>query len=321
MDNQLSIPDNSYDVVIIGGGPAGASCALYTARAKLSAVVLDKSPASSALASTSRIANYPGVRGEVNGAELLSTIRAQAEDFGARFIRTTAVGVNFEVEPKLVYTQEGVFAARAVVIATGSMSRKARVPGEEQFLGRGVSYCATCDAAFYVDQEVAMIGDSDIAVEEALFLTRFAKTVHLIAPGAQLRAWKELVQSAEENERIVIHLETKLQEIYGDEAVQGIRVIDASGESKTIPLYGVFILLPGTAPTTEFLGGAVPLTELGCVAVDEEKQTVVPGVYAIGDVTCTHIKQAIIAASDGVMAALAIDKYLNQRERVKLDYK
>ncbi len=313
--------DSIYDVIIIGSGPAGASCAIYTARARLRTLVLDRSPVSGALAVTSKIANYPGVRGEVPGGNLAQTMRDQATDFGADFVRTGVVGVDFEADPKQIFTGDGVFSGRAIVIATGAMGRKERVPGEEEFLGRGVSYCATCDAAFFSDQEVAVIGDTDVAIEESLFLTRFADRVHLIAPRTELKAWKELADSALENDKITIHYGARLREINGNGMVSGVTVFNSDGDMETINVNGVFVLLTGAAPTTEFLGDSLKLTDDGCIMVDAERMTPIPGVYAVGDCTCRHIKQAVIAAADGVTAALAIDKYLNKRDRIKVDYK
>lgn len=313
--------ENIYDVIIIGSGPAGSSCALYTSRAKLNTVVLDRSPVAGALAITSKIANYPGVRGEVDGKALAETIRLQAMDFGAEYLRASVIGVDFESEPKKVYTSENIYLGRTVVIATGAMGRKDRVPGEEEYLGRGVSYCATCDAAFFAGREVAAIGDTDIAVEEAIFLTRFADQVHLIAPKSELNAWRELSESAQENYKISIHYNSRLKEIIGDEMVTAISITGPDNGIATIPVDGVFVLLTGTAPTTEFLANALPLTDAGCLAVNAEKETAIEGVYAVGDVTCRHIKQAVVGAADGVIAALAIDKYLNKRKRIKLDYR
>lgn len=309
-----------HDVIIIGGGPAGASCAIYTSRARLTTLVLDKSASAGALGLTSKIANYPGVRGEVQGLALVETMRAQAKDFGSEFARSTVVGVDFEMEPKVIYTSDSVYAARTVVVATGSMGRKARVPGEEKLIGRGVSYCATCDAAFYIDKEVAVVGDSDLAVEESLFLTRFARRVHLIVSHKELQSWRELTAAVVENPSITIHYQVRLAEIVGDDMVGGLQLAEPTGDVDFLPVDGVFILLTGTSPTTDFLAGALPLTENGCIQVDTERNTPIPGVYAIGDVTCTHIKQAAVAAADGVIAALSIDKYLNRRERVRVDY-
>lgn len=313
--------DEVYDVVIIGGGPAGSTCALYTSRAKLKTVVLERSLNASALAMTPKIANYPGVAGEVPGTELLETMRKQAQEFGAEYIRATVIGVDFESDPKFVYTSDSVFAGRTVVVAAGSMGRSDRLPGEDEYIGRGVSYCATCDAAFFAEKEVAVIGDTDTALEEAIFLTRFAKCVHIIAPRLELKAWRELIESVLENDKIVIHYGMNTSEILGNSFVDGIKVIDAKGIEQRIEVDGVFIFLTGTAPTTDFLRGSLPLSENGCIIVDSDKSTKVPGVFAIGDMICSHIKQAVVAAADGVVAALSIDKHLNKRERVKMDYR
>lgn len=313
--------DGIYDVIVIGSGPAGAACAIYTARARLKTLVLDRSPSSGALAVTSKIANYPGVRGELVGETLVETMREQSRDFGAEFVRAGVIGVDFSVEPKQVFTTEGVFSGRTVVVATGAMGRKERVPGEEEFLGKGVSYCATCDAAFFTDQEVAVVGETDIAAEESLFLSRFASRVHLLAPREELKAWKELADSVLENEKITVHYSTRLREITGNEFVDGVTVFNSDGKLASMAVSGVFVLLAGASPTTEFLGNALPLTDDGCVMVDYERMTPIPGVYAIGDCTCRHIKQAVIAAADGVTAALAIDRHLNKRDKIKVDYK
>ena len=310
-----------YDVIVIGGGPAGASCALYTSRARLKTIVLDKSSTASALAMTAKIANYPGVRGEVPGAQLIETIRAQAMDFGAKFVQTGVAGADLKADPKLVFTSEGTFAGKTVVISTGAMGRKERVPGEEEFIGRGVSYCATCDGAFFTNREVAVVGDGEFALEEALFLTRFAARVHLIASRPDLRASDDLVDLIVADENITIHYNTRFREVIGDDLVTGIKVAGPERSQRVIPVEGVFILLSGMAPTTDFLGGVLPLTMDGCLSVDSEKSTVIPGVYAVGDVTCNHVKQAVVAAADGVIAALAIDKYINKRGKIKVDYK
>lgn len=309
-----------YDVLIIGGGPAGLACALYAARARHRTVVLDGSSAAGALANAAKVANYPGVSGPVPGAELLGVMRKQAAEFGAEYVRKGVTSVDFASEPRLVCTSDELYAGRAVVVATGALGRKTRVPGEEEFLGRGVSYCATCDAAFFAGQDVAVIGDSDVALEDALFLTRFASVVHLVAPRRELRAERDLAEAAAREEKIRIHYGARLREIAGDGALSQVLVTASDGADMGIPVSGVFVHLTGTAPTTDFLAGALPLTDEGCIVVDADKSTPVAGVYAVGDVTCKRTKQAVIAAADGVVAALAIDQYLNKRSRIKLDY-
>lgn len=312
--------DDAYDVVIIGGGPAGLSCALYTARAKLNTLVLDRAPGAGALASTAKIENYPGVMGPVAGAELLDTIRTQATHFGANYSKNAVMAVDLVSETKTFYTPAGTYHGRTAVIATGSLGRHEKIEGEDEYLGKGVSYCVTCDAAFFKDRVAGVVGQNEVALEEALFLARFAKLVHLVTPLNRLKGTTELLDEIMSTPNIVTHIGKKARRIVGNQVVTGILVSDASGSESTLPLEGVFMLLSGTAPITDFLGGSLKLLEEGCIDVDCNYATNLPGVYAVGDVTCLHPKQAIIAAGEGVVAALAIDKFLSSRERAKVDY-
>ncbi len=309
-----------HDVVVIGGGPAGLSCALYTSRARLSTLVIDRSPGAGALASTDKIANYPGVPGPVGGPELLDTMRNQATAFGAEYHRATVTAVDVTSEPKVIYTSEGMCTARAVVIATGAKGREEKIEGESEFTGRGVSYCVTCDAPFYVDRIAAVVGHDDYAIEEALFLSRFARQVLLICPKSRLSAATDLLTEVTAAPNVVVHTNLRAVRVVGDDVVTGIVVRDGEQNEETIEVDGVFMLLSGTKPITDFLGGAVRLTPEGCIEVDCNCATSIPGVYAVGDVTCVHPNQAIIASAEGVIAALAVDRYLSGRERVKVDY-
>ena len=312
--------DEIYDVVIIGGGPAGLSCALYTARGKLSTVVLDKSPGAGALAYASKIANYPGIQGEIPGSELLDVIREQAVGFGANYVKTTVAGVDLESDTKVVYANDGVFSARSVVISTGARGRASRVEGEDQFVGMGVSYCVTCDAAFYKDRTAAIVGYDEFALEEALFLARFAENVQIINPKSSFNASVDMLNDIDNTPNIVTSIGLSVTKVVGEQFVTGIEVEDREGNSSLIPLDGVFMLLGGSSPITDFLAGAVKTCEGGCIDVDCDYATNIPGVYAVGDVTCLHPNQAIIAAGGGVVAALAIDRYLSGRKRAKVDY-
>lgn len=312
--------DEIYDVAIIGGGPAGLSCALYTARGKLSTVVLDKSSGAGALAYASKIANYPGVSGEVPGSQLLDTMREQAISFGANYIKTMAAAVNLESDTKMVYTNDGVFSARTVVISTGSRGRTSRIEGEDAFVGLGVSYCVTCDAAFYKDRVAGIVGYDEFALEEALFLARFAKEVHVICPKSSFIAPTEMLSDIENTPNVTAHFGLNVTRIMGEQFVTGVEVERSGGGTEIIPMDGVFILLGGNAPITDFLAGVINLSESGCIRVDCDYATNIPGVYAVGDVTCLHPNQAIIAAGGGVVAALAIDRYLSERKRTKVDY-
>lgn len=315
-------PDLIYDVVIIGGGPAGSTAGIYTARANLSTLILDKGLTTGALGITSKIANYPGIPGELRGAELLKTMRAQAESFGARYVNDKAIGTDLISNPKVVYGNAGVYPARAVIIATGSLGRSNLIKGEAEFLGRGVSYCAVCDAAFFKDEAVAVAGKNDEAVEEALYLARFASRVTLLCPTPELVASEELIAELKANSKIEVLLGVAIHEIYGNTHVEGIAYAQrgTEGEQK-LEVKGVFIYLQGGVPITDFLQGQIETSAQGCILVDREFQTNVPGVFAVGDVLCQHIKQAVIAAADGATAGIAVEKYLRGRAKMSVDWK
>jgi thioredoxin reductase (NADPH) len=312
--------EKKYDVVIIGGGPGGASAAIYAARARLKTLVIDKGLTAGALGLTHKIANYPGVPEEVTGAELLLTMRAQAESFGAEFVQDKVLTVDLSSDPKVVFAGNGTYTARAVILATGSMGRTKGVTGEAEFLGRGVSYCATCDGAFFQGLEVAVAGNNDEAVEEALHLARFASKVHFLIPTPDLKISPELVQEIESNPVIELHYATRLREIVGDQLVSGVRIAPRSGEATILPVRGAFVYLQGSKPITDFLQGQLPTTEAGCLVVDEQYQTPVPGIFAIGDLLCNHVKQAVVAAADGVISAMAIERYLSGRANLRTDW-
>lgn len=308
-----------YDVVIIGGGPAGASAALYASRAELRTAVLDKSVVAGALGVTSKIANYPGVPQVMTGLELLRIMREQARSFGAEFVTTQVLSADLRANPKEVQTSAGPYRGRTVMVATGKMGRKSKVPGEEEFLGRGVSYCATCDAAFFRDQVAAVIGSSKETLEEAQFLTKFVRKLYVIAPGAKLHGDPEQVEELERNPKVEVRYNQGLREVLGMDSVHGIKV-STRGDEESIAVDGVFIYLPGNLPIIDFLDGQLETTEEGCVKTDRERMTNLPGVYAIGDVTCNFIQQAVVAASDGAIAAMSAEKYLRGRKMAKSDW-
>jgi thioredoxin reductase (NADPH) len=308
-----------YDVVIIGGGPAGATAALYAARANLRTVVLDKSAVAGALGVTSKIANYPGIPTVITGLELLQTMRDQAASFGAEFVGAQVVSTDLLNDPKEAHTSAGLYRGKVIMVATGKMGRKNKVPGEDEFLGRGVSYCATCDAAFFRDQTVAVIGSSEEAVEEALFLTKFVRKLYLVAPGERFHAEPEQLERLEETPRVELRKHQALRAVIGVDVVTGIAVSGPAGD-ETLPVDGVFIYLPGNMPIIDFLDGALETTEQGCVKTDRERATNVPGVYAIGDITCNYIQQAVVAAADGAIAAMSAEKYIRGRAKVHSDW-
>jgi thioredoxin reductase (NADPH) len=309
-----------YDVIIIGGGPAGATAALYTARAGLKTVVVDKGLTTGALGVTGRIANYPGLTEEVMGAELLERMREQARSFGAEFVSDKVIGVDLKNEKKMVFCNQHMLDGRIVIIATGSMGRGTKIKGETEYVGKGVSYCATCDAAFFKDQEVLVAGNSDEAIEEGLYLTRFASRVHFLNPSEELIAPRELVEELEDNPKVTLYKEAKLKEIGGNGKVDSARFELKGAGEQTLPISGAFIYLQGGRPITDFLEGQLEISEKGCLMVDHEQRTSIPGVYAVGDVLCEHIKQVIIAAGEGALAGMSAEKALRGRRQIVVDW-
>lgn len=316
-------PDVDADVVIIGGGPAGCTCALYTARANLKTVLLDKNPSTGALAITSHIANYPGVDRTMTGAGLLDLMRDQAIEYGTDYRRAQVFLLDFSGDTKTVFTGNGTFRARALVLATGAMGRPASFEGEDTFLGRGVSYCATCDGAFYEGREVAVVGVNQEAIEEAQFLTKFASTVHWIT-SSNLSTDDEHAHDLLAEANVKHWPQTKMERIEGEElgAVTGVYVKKRGSDvSEHLPVEGVFIYVAGSKPITDFLTGQeVEFLDDGGVKVDDEMRTNVPGVYAIGDIRNTPYKQVVVAASDGCIAAMALEKDLKGRKSVRVDW-
>lgn len=312
--------DNKYDVIIIGGGPAGSTAAIYSARAGFKTLVIDKGLTAGALGVTSKIANYPGITGEISGADLLAVMREQAISFGAVYVQDKVIGSDIELDEKTVYTNNNTYTSRAVIISTGSMGRGKRVKGEDELLGHGVSYCATCDAPFFKEKEVAVAGNSDEAIEEALFLTRFASKVHFLSPTPELKAPQHLVDLIMENNKIQFYPGAALKEIIGDKKVEGVRFAVRGEGDQTVSVDGAFIYLQGGKPITDFLSGQLEISDSGCLIVNQEFQTAIPAVYAVGDVLCNHVKQAVIAAAEGAVAAISIEKVLNSRKQMVVDW-
>lgn len=300
---------NTYDFIIIGGGPAGLAAGLYAARARMKTVLLEKLTPGGALATTDAVENYPGFR-SITGPDLVEKMVEHATDFGMELRYNEAKSIELDGTDRIVQTDEEPLVAKAVLIASGANINKLGVPGEEEYSGKGVSYCAVCDGAFFRDQEVAVVGGGDAAIDESLYLTRLVSGVTVIHRRDQLRASKILQERAFANEKISFIWDTVVKEIQGDGMVSQLLVENVqSGESSSHPTQGVFVYI-GSKPNTDFVKGLVEMDETGHILADHHMQTSVAGIYAAGDVRAASYRQAVTAAGDGCTAALAAEKYI-----------
>jgi thioredoxin reductase (NADPH) len=294
------------DIAIVGGGPAGLTAALYGARARASTVVFESQLPGGAIITTDWIENYPGMPEGLNGSRIGELMHAHAEKFGARFRTFVRVEKIREESGGFVLSCDDgeEYPARTVILSTGSVPRKLGVPGEVEFTGRGVSWCATCDGALFRGKVVAVIGGGDAAVEEALFLTKFAEKVYLIHRRDELRATKCIQERALANEKIELVLSRIPVEVLGHEGrVTGVRLRSTAGEAdELLPVQGVFEFI-GVHPNSELVSGLVELSGTGWVKIDSSCMTSVPGLFAAGDVTDTPLKQVVTAAGQGATAA------------------
>ncbi|WP_458413636.1 FAD-dependent oxidoreductase [Schinkia sp. CFF1] len=312
--------DEVYDFVTIGAGPAGASAAVYASRARLKTLIIDKAPATGTLAITHKIANYPGVPEELTGQDLLKRMHIQAHNFGTTFVRANVLGVDFSNEEvKLLELPEGTIKAKSVFIAVGAKAPGSKIKGEEEFTGRGVSYCSTCDAAFFKDRVVGVVGDTEEAVHESMALAKFAKEVMLFVPTNRLKGDANTGE-LEKLGNVKIYWNHRLKEIQGNKKVEKLIIRDADKNEAEWSVDGVFLYLAGLKPGTDFLKDAVKCDDEGYVIVDEALHTSVDGVFAGGDARRTLIKQAVISAADGCIAALGADQHVNKRKMMKAQY-
>ena len=301
-------------VVIIGSGPAGFTAAIYAARASLNPLVLAGMYWGGQLVLTSDVENFPGYPEGVLGPDMMNELRAQAERFGAEVRDVDVTRVDFSRRPFIVKTEDEVVTANSVIIATGATAKRMGAIGEEEMFGRGVSTCATCDGWFYRDKEIAVIGGGDSALEEALFLTRFAKKVTVVHRRGTLRASKVLQQRAFVNPKIDFLWNAVVEEVLGNDRVTGLRLRDTvNGEESVLPVDGVFVAV-GHQPNTALFAGQIELDAAGYIAKQDRDTTAtnVPGVFAAGDVRDHRYRQAITAAGDGCKAAMDAERWLEE---------
>ncbi len=303
----------TYDVMIIGSGPAGLSAAIYAARARLSAVVLEKEYMSGGqVLNTYEVDNYPGLPG-IGGYELGMKFREHAEKLGVNIINIEAKHIELEEEGRIkaVFTSREEYRARTLVLAMGAKPRMLGVPGEKQLTGMGVSYCATCDGAFFRDRSVAVVGGGDSAAEDALFLARSCEKVYLIHRREELRAAKSLQERLREFDNIEFVWNTEVTEIRGEEHVESIQLRDTlSGREQVLDVDGIFISI-GSHPNTEIVTKLLRLDESGCICAGENCATEIPGIFAAGDIRTKKLRQIVTAVSDGANAISSAEAYLN----------
>lgn len=299
-----------YDVAVIGAGPAGLTAALYAARARLSTVVVEKMFPGGQAALTDIIENYPGFTEGISGIQLADAIKRQAERFGAEFTNGDVERIEKNDDLFTVFLKGESIKAKTVILAAGAQPRKLGVKGEKEFTGRGISYCATCDGAFYKDKPIAVVGGGDTAIQEALYLTRFASEIYVIHRRDQLRATKVLQERAFKNEKIKFVWDSVVKEIKGEGTVDEVVVENVkTGKLDSLRVDGIFIAI-GHIPNTDFVKDLVQLNEQGYVITDAYMATNVPGIFAAGDMRQKDLRQVVTAVSDGAIAAVEAGKYL-----------
>lgn len=303
--------DILYDCVIVGGGPAGLTAGLYCARAKLNTVLLEKGTLGGQIAITDLVENYPGFPDGISGKELIQRFKSQAERFGLQIVRKEVTGLSKNGKEIHLHLRTGeVVRSKAVIVASGASPRRLGVPGEEEFINRGVSYCATCDGPLFEGVPIAVVGGGDSACQEGLFLTRFGSVVYLIHRRDQLRAQKHLQEKILSHPKVKFLSNKVVVEIKGSEAVEKIILQDTrTGELSELPVEGVFIFI-GLEPNTGFLRGVVDLDERGYVITDSKLRTSMKGVFAAGDCRSGSTGQVAVAVGEGCLAALEVEKYL-----------
>jgi thioredoxin reductase (NADPH) len=303
--------DKDYQLIILGGGPAGLTAGIYASRNRLNTLIIEKALPGGLITMAEWVENFPGFSDGISGLDLAEKMQKQAEKFGVQFQYAEANGLEVKNGQKVVLTTEGDFKAKAVIIACGSDRINLNVPGEKEFIGRGVSYCATCDAAFFKNEPVAVVGGGNSAVSEAIHLAKFASKVIIIHRRDQLRAARVVEDKARSEPKIDFQWNTTVEAIRGTEKVEKLELNNVVTQQKSVlPVSGVFVAI-GQKPNTDFLKGKVLLDPNGYIITNEKMETSVAGILAAGDIRSNSIRQTISAAGDGATAAVYADRYIS----------
>lgn len=308
----------TYDVIIIGAGPAGLSSGLYAARAKMKTLIIERDKTGGQITGTDEVANYPGSIREATGPTLVARMVEQCDEFGAERLKATVESLELTGDVKTVITDKGEYKAKSVILAMGAVPRKLGVSGEQALTGKGVSYCATCDADFFTGLEVYVIGGGDTALEEGMFITKFARKVTVVHRRDAFRAAKSIVEKAKKNPKMDFIYDSGIKEILGDGIVQGFVLENyKTGEVKTIKadendgIMGIFVFA-GYLPETHLVSNSIKLNEAGYILTDENMKTSIPGVFAAGDIRAKSLRQVVTATADGAIAAVQAEKYVDE---------
>ena len=304
--------NREYQVIIVGSGPAGLSAAMYTGRSRLNTLLVEKGVAGGRLNEAELIENYPGFPEGISGLELTQQMHKQAEKYGMEILTAEVSGIELEDKQKVVKTTQGNFKSKAVIITCGSNHITMNVPGEKEYTGKGVSYCATCDAYFFRDRPVAVVGGGNAAINEALYLTKFASKVVVIHRRGELRATPVVQEKALAEPKMEFLWNTVVEEVEGKDTVTRLKLHNVqTGEKSTLDTEGVFVAI-GIKPATDIFKGTLALDDGGYIIVNDKMETSIPGIFAAGDIRSNSIRQVIAAASDGAIAAVHAEKFVSE---------
>jgi len=303
--------DNIYDVIIIGGGPAGLTAGMYCARARLKTLLLEKAFAGGQIVNAEHVDNYPGFPEGINGFDLVMLMQSQATKYGLEMAFVEVISIENKAKyQKVINTTEGAYESKALIIAGGAEHNHLNVDGEQEFMGRGVSYCATCDGAFYRDMAVAIVGGGDSAVVEAVSLTRFATKVYVIHRRDQLRASKIVQEQAFANEKIEFVWDSVVESVIGDAKVEKLKLKNGKTQAQSILEVAAIFVSIGLHPYTEYLKDIISLDDEGYIVTNEKLETSVAGIFAAGDIRKNSARQVVVAAGDGATAAIYAERYV-----------